>query len=393
MKEIIDAMGKQIENEVISLRRALHKLAEPSGAEYKTAEYIARFLLDLGLSPRTGVAETGVVAFIDAGKENTLLLRADMDALPITEDESCPFASENPGMMHACGHDAHMAILLATVKCLVSQKEKLKTNVLLVFQPAEEDEGGAKPMIETGILEEFHVTCAAGLHVMNHLEAGTVSVRKGGLMASPDDFDLEIIGKGGHGAYPTECISPIAVQAQIVPALEEIQNNHPCPDEPCVISVCAINGGNTYNAIPDLVSLKGTVRTYDETLRNRLPELMEEAIATCCKRFGASYRFQFNFRYPPLVNNGQMVDTLVAALKNVLGEECVLDETTRSMAGEDFAYFAKAVPSVYFFLGAGNKESGITMPLHSTDFQIDERCLKTGVMSLLSLVFSDCIYF
>lgn len=389
----IKQKAEQMHDEVIHLRRELHKRAELSFCEYKTAAFVTEYLEKLGLSCRTGIAGTGVLAYLDAGREHTLLLRADMDALPIYESDLCPYKSETEGVMHACGHDAHMAVLLAAAKCLVELKENLKANILFVFQPGEETEGGAEPMIKTGMLEEFHVTCAAGLHVMNHVEAGMVSLRKGPLMASPDDFDLEIIGKGGHGAYPHKCIDPIVLSAQVVSALKECSGRLLSSLAPTVISVCGINGGTAYNIIPDSVHLRGTVRTFDDKLRQALPSLMEKEIKGICDAAGAKYAFQYNFRYPPLINDDAMVDALAVSASALLGETNVVCEKEPSMAGDDFAYFAKEVPAVYFYLGSGNKESGITMPLHSTDFEIDENCLKVGVEALVSLALSDCVYF
>ncbi len=393
MTEKIKQMTENINEEVVFLRRELHKRAELSFCEHKTAAFIEGYLKDLGLFCRTGIAGTGIVAFLDAGKEHTLLLRADMDALPIQETGDCAYKSETDGVMHACGHDAHMAVLLAAAKCLVNLKNELNTNILFVFQPGEETDGGALPMIETGILEEFRVTCAAGLHVMNHIEAGKISVKSGPLMASPDDFDLKLIGKGGHGAYPEKCINPILLSAKVVEAFHAKSETLSASNVLAVISVCGIEGGNAYNVIPDFVDLKGTVRVFDEALRREIPVWMEQEVKKICDKEGASYQLKYNFRYPPLINDEKMVNVLAKAAKGVLGEENVVLEKALSMAGEDFAYFAKKVPSVFFYLGSGNNESGINMPLHSTDFKIDERCLKVGVLSLLSLALSDGVCF
>ena len=385
--------AEQIGEEAISLRRDLHKIAELSFEEYKTAAYVADYLEGLGLCCRKNLAKTGVIAFLDAGFQHTLLLRADMDALPVEEQQDVPYCSETNGVMHACGHDAHMAILLATAKCMAEHKEELKTNVLFLFQPGEETDGGAEPMIATGIMDEFHVTCAAGLHVMNDVDAGKIRIKTGELMAAPDDFELTIYGKGGHGAYPHECIDPITLAARIISDFDMIATRFTTSLSPKVISTCVMKSGSVYNVIPDMAYLSGTVRTFDKHLRKTIPEMMEKAIKGVCDIAGATYDFQFNFRYPPLVNHDGMADALEKAISKELGVECVVKGGVPSMGGDDFAYFGEHVPSVYFFLGSGNKKSGITMPLHSSDFQIDESCLKTGIAAYLALAVNDCAYF
>lgn len=389
----IRQIAEQVSQEAISLRRDLHQLAELSYQEYKTSAYVAEYLESLGLKCRRNVAKTGVIAYLDAGKDSTLLLRADMDALPITEQLPVTYKSETSGAMHACGHDAHMAVLLIAAKCMVEHKARLKANVLFVFQPGEETDGGAEPMIQTGMLEEFHVTCAAGLHVMNDTESGKIQIKSGELMAAPDDFELTIYGKGGHGAYPHACIDPIALSARIINAFDMIATRLTTPLSPKVISTCVIKSGNMYNIIPDTAYMSGTVRTFDRHIRTQIPEMMERAVENICCIAGANYDFQFHYRYPPLINHEGMTEALEQAITKELGKDYIIKGGTLSMGGDDFAYFGEHVPSVYFFLGSGNEKSGITMPLHSTDFQIDEGCLKTGVAAYLALAFNDCIYF
>ena len=384
----IKQLSEEIGAEAVELRRRLHKMAELSFCEYKTAEFVKDYLEKLGLLVKTGIAGTGVAGFLDAGKQNTLLMRADMDALPIDEPHEFDYKSQTKGVMHACGHDAHMAVALCSAKILTKLKDALSANILFVFQPGEETEGGAEPMIKTGILEEFHVTHAVGLHVMNDVETGKILLKKGPLMASPDDFDLYIHGRGGHGAYPHECIDPISLSARIIADFDMIGSKFVSPFAQKVISVCSINGGTFYNIIPDTVHMRGTVRSYDENIRRKIPEMMEKAVAGICRTYGANYDFQFNFRYPPLINDDKAVDRMEQAVTRILGKESVVFGKEPSMAGDDFAYFAKAVPSVYFYLGSGNKKRGITMPLHSAQFDIDENCLKTGVAAMVSFAVS-----
>lgn len=384
MNTQIRHMAEALQEEAVAIRRKLHCSAELSYCEYQTAAFVAEYLKALGLSVETGIAKTGVTAFLDVGKTETILIRADMDALPMEELSETDYRSQNKGVMHACGHDAHMAVVLCTAKLLSQLKTSLSANVLFVFQPAEETEGGAEPMIKAGILDKYHVANALGLHVMNDVPVGKILLKKGPLMASPDDFDLKICGRGGHGAYPHQCVDPISLSAKVITALESLCSRTLSPFAQKVISVCMVQGGTTYNIIPDEVTMRGTVRTYDEAIRNDIPKQMEAIIDGICKPYGATFEFQFNFRYPPLINDDRAVDRMERAVSAVLGKDSIVIGTEPSMAGDDFAYFAKSVPSVYFYLGAGNEKRGITMPLHSSDFEIDEDCLKVGIAAMAS---------
>lgn len=378
----IQKMAQDISSEAVSLRRELHRRAELSFCEYRTAAFVKTYLEKLELDIKTGVAGTGVLAFLNAGKPKTLLIRADMDALPVEELHTYDYKSEQPGVMHACGHDAHMAVALCCAKILTQAKDRLEENILFVFQPGEETEGGAEPMIQSGVLETFHVAEAVGLHVMNDVETGKILLKDGPLMAAPDDFDLYIHGRGGHGAYPHKCIDPIALSARVISGFDMVGARFVSPFAQKVISVCAVNGGSFYNVIPDTVHMRGTVRAYDETVRRELPELMEKTISGICSVAGAKYDFQYNFRYPPLINDAEACRRMEKALTDVLGKDCIEYGKEPSMAGDDFAYFAKAVPSVYLFLGSGNQKRGLTEPLHSSKFDIDENCLKTGIAAI-----------
>ncbi|MBR4874845.1 MAG: amidohydrolase [Clostridia bacterium] len=380
----IKLMAEQLQEETVFIRRQLHKIAELSFCEFKTSEFIKNYLLDLGLLVKTNVYKTGVVGFLDAGKENTLLIRADMDALPILEENNLPYKSENEGVMHACGHDAHMAVVLSSAKLLTKIKDALSSNILFVFQPGEETDGGADPMIKTGLLEEFSVKGAVGLHVMNDVPIGKILLKSGALMASPDDFDLYVHGRGGHGAYPEKCLNPIYVASEIIHSLEKQMSLVSFPDSKVVFSVCSVNAGSRYNIIPDTVHIRGTARSFSDETRKRISYMMEEEIKKVCSSFGAEYDFKFNFRYPPLINDEKCVELMAKTVSDIYGAESIVWAKEPSMAGEDFSYFAKEVPSVYFYLGSENKEKGAVAPLHSPDFIIDEDCLKIGVSSIVS---------
>lgn len=374
MKEFVKNKINNKREELIRVRRELHELAEFSCEEFKTAEYIENYLKDIGIATER-VYNTGVISYLDAGCDKTLLLRADMDALPM----------EN-GVMHACGHDAHMAVLLVCAKTLVENKDKLKVNILFVFQPAEETTGGAEPVIATGIMEKYNVTEALGLHVMNDVEVGKIMIKKGALMASPDDFSIKITGIGGHGAHPEKAKDAIPAAGKLVEKLNKITHKKIKSGECQVVQVCTINAGTSNNIIPDCVHISGTARTFNEEVRTKLPEMMEKIIQKECRKNDLSYEFSFNFRYPPLINDKKMAEKLQKTVESTMGE-IVVNWKNPVMLGDDFAYFAKEVPSVYFYLGTGNEEKNIKMSLHSENFTIDENGLIIGLGVYLSYIF------
>lgn len=384
MKELIKSIMEKEKQEVIRLRRELHKRAELSYNEYKTAEFIENYLQNLGLEIKR-VYNTGVVALLDAGKENAVLLRADMDALPVTEPHDFDYKSETEGVMHACGHDAHMAVLLCAAKVFCEYRDKLNINLLFVFQPAEETDGGAAPMIKEGIIKEYNVIEASGLHVMNDVEVGTVMIKSGALMAAPDDFEIKIHGRGGHGSAPEKCKDPIPTAGGIVAELNAITQKEIVAGENQVVQVCMFHAGTSYNIIPDTVEIRGTARSFDETVRNKIPKLMEEIVKKTCDNAGLTYEFKFNFRYPPLINDATVAAKIQSAVEKYMGN-IVVNWENPLMAGDDFAYFAKEVPSNYFYLGTGNEKKSITMPLHNTYFDIDEDGLILGVGVYLAYI-------
>lgn len=384
MKEFIKSVMDKEKQEVIRLRRELHKRAELSCEEYKTAKFIEEYLQLLGLEAER-VYNTGVVSFLNAGKDKTVLLRADMDALPVTEPHDTDYKSETEGVMHACGHDAHMAVLLCAAKVLCENRDKLNVNVLFVFQPAEEMDGGAELMIAEGIIEKYNVTEAAGIHVMNDVPVGKIMIKAGALMAAPDDFCIKIHGRGGHGSAPEKCVDPIPAAGKMIAELNAITNKTIVEGERQVVQVCMFHTGTSYNIIPDIVEIYGTARSFDETVRNKIPELMEESIKKACEGTGLKYEFKFNFQYPPVVNSAEVADKMQKAVEEYMGD-IVINWTEPIMAGDDFSYFAKAVPANYFYLGTGNEKKGITMPLHNTYFGIDEDGLIVGVCAYISYV-------
>ena len=385
MKEFIKSIMEKEKQEVIRLRREFHKRAELSCNEYKTAEFVEEYLHGLGLTTKR-VFNTGVVSHLDVGKEKTVLLRADMDALPVTENSDCEYKSETEGVMHACGHDAHMATLLCAAKVFCENRDRLNVNILFVFQPAEEMDGGAEPMLREGILDGLNVVEAAGLHVSNDVPVGKIMIKPGAFMASPDDFVIRIIGRGGHGSTPEKCLDPIPVAANIVPELNAITHQTIVEGECQVVQVCMFNGGTSYNVIPDFVEIQGTTRCFVDGVRLELPKMMESIVKKVCDKAGLTYEFTFNFRYPPLINDATVAAKMKKAVEENMGDIVITWEKP-IMGGEDFAYFARTVPANFLFLGTANEEKGITAPLHNSKFVIDENALIVGVGAYVSYIF------
>ncbi len=379
--EEIKRIADEIFEDIVALRRTLHRHPEPGFCEFKTAELICKYLDKLGIPYQKNVAGTGVVGLLEVDKNaKTLLMRADMDALPVKEEADCPFKSEIDGMMHACGHDVHVAIMLGAATILSRLKDQLACNVKLVFQPAEESNGGAEPMIAAGVMENPKVDAAVGGHVINHVEAGKISIKYGEFMAAPDDFRMIIHGKGGHGATPHKCIDPIAIGVQILTAWNALSARYTTPIEKHLISVNVFQAGTSYNIIPDDALIEGTVRVFNEDLRKQLAKRMQEIAEQISSAFGATCEFEYFFRYPPLVNDNALTDAFRASAAALIGAENVMEETEPWMAGEDFAYFGKLVPSTFILYGTGNEKQGITMPLHNSKFCVDENGIKTGMM-------------
>ncbi len=382
-KNILIKTAEELFEKTVKTRRELHMIPELAFCEYKTSDYICKRLDEIGVLYKRGIAKTGVVALIEGkNAEKTLLLRADIDALPIQEDKSREYASIHDGVMHACGHDAHTAILLGVAEVLYRLRDELSCNVKLVFQPAEEGEGGAEPMIAEGVMENPAVDAALGLHVMTDVKTKSIRVKGGPVMACPDEFKLKVIGKGGHGATPKACINPITVAAGIITEFNKLADVYKDAEPPVVISVCTVEGGSFYNIIPQEVMIGGTTRMYDYNIREELPKRMEEIAKRYADKFGANCEFRYIKSYPPLINNSEMSNEFVDICAELIGEDKVVRGGPSSMGGDDFAYFAERVPSVYFNLGSGNAKKGITMPLHSPDFDIDEDCLLTGVLAM-----------
>ena len=364
---------------LIRTRRDLHRHPELAFQEYRTAEIIAERLRTAGYEVRTGVAETGVVGDLrGSGEGPTLLLRADMDALPIREECTHDFISTISGAMHACGHDAHVAIGLAVAERLAAGRDEWRGTVRYIFQPAEEIGTGARRMIEEGVLDG--VDAALGLHVWLGMPSGTVGVVEGPQMASVADFTIIVRGRGGHGAIPHETVDATLVGSQIVVALQSIVARNVSPLEAAVISVGSLRAGDTWNVIADTATLRGTVRTFSTELCDELPRWIERTVSGICSAFGATGELQYEQNTPPLVNDAEIAELVRRTATEIVGTERVrTDPEVRTMAGEDFGEILQRVPGCYFFVGARNQSTGAIHPHHSPHFDLCEDALPVAV--------------
>jgi amidohydrolase len=356
-------------------RRELHAIPELAFEEIETAAYLIERLDPLSVDRlQTGVAGTGIVADIKGGRPGrAVMVRADMDGLPITEAGDLPFRSTRRGVMHACGHDVHMAVALEVARAIADHRDQLPGMVRFIFQPAEEVAGGAKPMIEAGVLSG--IDRVVGLHVWAGLPTGQVSVRSGAMMASADGFTLIVKGKGGHGAVPDLTVDAVVIAAQIVTALQTLVSRETSPRAPVVVTLGSIHGGSAFNIIAGEVVIQGTLRTFDAQLRERLLRRMAELAGGIAAAMRGSCEFRLESAAPPVVNDAAITGLVAEAAKDVLGPDLVVPFEPL-MVGEDVAYFLDARPGCFFLLG-GAPDSGPVVH-HTAEFRVDERCLLIG---------------
>ncbi|WP_419655647.1 peptidase, M20 with amidohydrolase domain [Desulfosarcina variabilis str. Montpellier] len=361
---------------LVQIRRDLHRIPEVGYTEEKTSAYVAAYLEKEGLLVTTGIARYGVVGLLKSGRPGpTLLIRADMDALPIQEETGHDFASTHSGVMHACGHDAHMAMALVTATVMNKIKDRFCGNIKFVFQPAEEGPGGAAPMIQAGVLENPGVDYALACHIWPTIPEGSIGVRSGAMMAAMFRFDITIKGKGGHGAMPHQCVDALEVGCQVVGALQRIVSRHMDPLNPSVVTVGQFRAGRAFNVIPETATLSGTARTFDRTVWKSWPNRIETVVKGVCESMGAGYDITFEQGYPPTINDGNMSKIVAKAAANLVGPDRVL-EPPPSMGGEDMAFFLEKVPGCFFCVGAGNSAfAGI----HNPRFDFNEQVMKNGV--------------
>ena len=374
---------KNIKDEIYAIRRHFHRYPELSFKEFNTAETISEHLDKLGISHKKGVGKTGIVGEINFGPGPTIALRADMDALPIQEENNLDYKSLNDGVMHACGHDGHMAILLGAANALSKNSKLKKGTVRFIFQPAEEGLGGAKYMIEDGCLDK--VDEIYGLHLWNYQLYGEVGIKDGPVMASADLFDIEVSGKGGHGATPQGTVDAIVVASNLVTMLQTIVSRNTNPLESTVLSIGKIKGGHNFNIISDKVHMSGTTRAYSEENRKMIKQRMKEVIEGVSKSFGADIKLNYKDGYPPTVNNSSQVEKVLKAASSVVASGA--KNPYLSMGGEDFSYYLQNKPGCFFFVGSAPNENEIlSTPHHCSHFNIDERALLIGASVYLNLI-------
>jgi amidohydrolase len=376
----------ELAESVIDLRRTLHQWPELGFQEHRTSALVAERLRALGIEVRTGVAQTGVLGILRGNREGkTVLLRADMDALPIEEANGAPYASQNHGVMHACGHDGHIAILLTVARVLAQCRQQFSGTVKFAFQPAEElPPGGAKGMIEEGVLENPRVDSTFGLHLWNGLPVGKIGVDDGPIMASVDRFDIVIKGIGSHGAYPHTGVDPIVVGSHVVAALQTVVSREVPPLAPVVVTVGAFHGGTAFNVIPSQAELSGTVRTVDARIREEMPARLERIVRGVTSGMRAEFSFDYTFGYPVTVNDANRAQFARQVARQIVGDANVVT-AGMTMGAEDMSYFLEAVPGCYLRLGSGNSDKGLIHPHHSALFDFDEAALPIGVEVLAQL--------
>ncbi len=389
----IDALVTQIEPRLLAIRRELHQHPELSNREVRTARCILYRLQELGIPDiRTNVAHHGIVATIHGARPGRVVgIRADMDALPIDEPPGLPFASTTPGVMHACGHDVHMTVALGTAEVLYRLRQHLAGTVKLLFQPAEEgpppgEEGGAKQMIAEGALDAPRPEAIFALHCYPPLEAGQLGYNPGVMMSSCDRFTITIQGKMAHGAYPHRGVDAIVVASTVVMLLQTIRSRMIDAQQPMVLTVGTVQGGRRYNIVADEVVLQGTVRAFDEKVRSETEALIHRLVSNAVAGSGATCDIRYERLVPPLVNDSALVERMLPTLRRVVGRKQVVEHAPR-MGAEDFAYFAREIPAMFYSLGVSNRAAGLDGDIHTPQFVVDETCIGVGVRAMTALVF------
>ncbi|MBD2268223.1 amidohydrolase [Anabaena sp. FACHB-1391] len=373
---------RALQPQLVEWRRQIHQKPELGFQEKITAEFISQKLQNWGIEHQVGIAQTGIVAIIKGEKSThgkVLAIRADMDALPIQELNEVPYCSQRDGIMHACGHDGHTAIALGTAYYLHQHRQELNGTVKIIFQPAEEGPGGAKPMIAAGVLNNPNVDAIIGLHLWNNLPLGTVGVRPGALMAAVELFRCTIFGKGGHGAIPHQTVDSLVVAAQIVSALQTIVSRNINPLDSAVVTVGELHAGTAVNVIADTAKMGGTVRYFNPDLAGFFKERIEKIIAGICQSHGANYDLDYIHLYPPVINDADIAALVRSVAQEVIEIPIGVFSECQTMGGEDMSFFLQEVPGCYFFLGSANAEKKLDYPHHHPRFDFDETALPIGV--------------
>ncbi len=371
---------RSLQADLVAWRRLIHQKPELGFKEQITADFIAEKLTEWNIEHQTGIAKTGIVAIIHSDRPGKVLaIRADMDALPIQEENEVPYRSLHDGKMHACGHDGHVAIALGTAYYLAQNRQNWSGTVKFIFQPAEEGPGGAKPMIEAGVLKNPDVDAIIGLHLWNNLPLGQVGVRSGALMAAVECFRCKIWGQGGHGAMPHQTKDAIVIGSQIVNALQTIVARNVNPLDAAVVTVGEFHAGTALNVIADTAQMSGTVRYFQPQLESFIGQRIENIIAGICQSHDAKYELDYWQLYPPVINNPQITELVRSVAMNVVETPLGVVPECQTMGGEDMSFFLNEIPGCFFFLGAANPEKGLAYPHHHPRFDFDETALSMGV--------------
>jgi amidohydrolase len=383
---LIMACGCGLKEKMVLIRRTLHENPELSFAELKTAELVTSTLKELGFEVQCGVGKTGVVGLL-RGKETgkTIALRADMDAISVQEANEVPYKSKVDGVMHACGHDGHVAMLLGAAMLLSKEQEKIKGNVKFIFQPAEELGLGALAMLEDGVLADPQVDVIVGAHMWPELKAGDVGIQYGPTMGAVENLWITIKGKGGHGAMPHEGVDAIVVAAHVICALQQIVSRQINAADPTVLSIGTINGGFRRNVVAEEVKLTGTFRTLNPEVRKAMPAKIERIVKGVTESFGATYDIHIEHMQPVTMNEKNLTAFCEEVVSEAIGSEHIVRLEKAPMTGEDFAYFGEMIPATFLKIGCSNPEKGITEPLHSARFNLDEDALVVGAKSLAAI--------
>lgn len=383
-------LAKELSGEIISWRRDFHMHPELAYEERRTSAIVKGLLEEWGYEVRLGSEGTGVIATMRGKGSGAVALRADMDALPIEEVKGREYRSRVPGKMHACGHDAHTAMLLGAAKIISSLKDDLASTVRLIFQPAEEGGNGALKMIEEGALEDPDIDVIYGIHVWSDLPSGKIGLRDGPILAATGEFEIKVKGKGGHGAHPEQTVDPVVASSAVVLSLQSIVSRNIDPFDSAVITVGSIQGGSTFNVIPEAVALKGTYRTLKKETRELVKRRIEEIARNVARAFGADAEVVLRDVTPPTVNHPKAVEIAKRVAASLFGEDSIVVPKP-SMGGEDFSYYLERVPGAFILLGTGNPAKGTNYPHHSPMFDVDEDVLYIGsaLLSSLALNHSD----
>jgi amidohydrolase len=370
-----------------SLRRDFHAHPELGFHEIRTAGIVAKELTNLGLEVHTGLGRTGVVAVLEGSKSGpVVLVRADMDALPIVEETGAPYASLNPGVMHACGHDGHTATLLTVARMLNDHREDLAGTVKLMFQPAEEGMGGAQEMIAAGVLDDPKVDLALALHVWNEKPVGWIGIANGPAMAGAEIFNIKVLGKGGHGAAPHLAVDPVLASAQIITALQGIVARNVAPLQPAVVSICTIHAGETFNVIPPMVEMTGTIRTFEPAVRRLVLDRFEKTIQSVAQAMGCQVELDVKRLTPATINHSKVAAQVQSVARTLLPDAEVDSANYVTMGSEDFAFILEKVPGCFFFIGSANPEKGLDASHHHPKFDIDETALPEGAALMIASI-------